>query len=186
MFLYLFARFILNPKLLLTDLRSEYGGYLSLIAAILAVSTLTMSNHMVFGSSGGVVNWILQSVLCFVLLYLAALLCIPIIHLFAEKSLPGSRISDLMVYSGFILAPLVLTLPAAFILLLLGRLAKTFYVLFLTAITIKILLDFFAGIRDNYQITRSRALVVLFAPLCFFIALPALAACLFFLMARYG
>ncbi|MHB9155210.1 MAG: hypothetical protein ACYC5N_05885, partial [Endomicrobiales bacterium] len=152
MFFYLFSRFILNPRLLLTDLRSEYGGILSLTAAFLAVATSTLAALLVFRTNAGAGSWILGSLLHLVLVLSVGVFYLPVIHLFAEKNLPGSRVSDLLVYSGFVLSPLFLTLPLAFIFLLVPS-GWLFYSLALLALWIKIILDFVSGVKINYQLS---------------------------------
>lgn len=164
MSIYLFARFLFNPKLLLTDLRSEYGGYLSILAAALAVSTLSLSNDIIFYESQGITHWIASSAGNFILLVALGMIYLPMIHLFAEKNMPGARISDLFVYSGFILSPLFFSLPAALIIFAFN-LTPIVYQLIVLLIILKIFHNVVNGVKDNYRLSIKSAVQISFTPL---------------------
>ena len=171
MFLYLFSRFLFHPKLLLTDLRSEYSGYFALIAAFTAIATLNLGSIVVSNAHSDPVIWLLSSIIQLVIFILLAMFYLPVIHLICEKNMPGSRVSDLLVYSGFALSPFYLSLPIALIVALSG-ISSFVYYLFIFALFIKVIINLILGIKDNYQFQTVNAIMAFLAPVFFLCVIP--------------
>ncbi len=172
LYYWLFIRLLFHPKLLITDLRVNHRGYFALAAAFLSVATLTMGNTLVFGSRSGVGAWLAAATLSLTAFLFFALAYLPLVHLFGERHMPESRVTDLLVYAGFSLAPLLLLLPAAFLALLLPAGGVYFYVAALIAAGLKIFINLLTGIKENYQLgSKKRALGIFFAPLATFVLL---------------
>lgn len=180
MFVHLFINFLFNPRLLLSELRSEYGGALSITCAGLSIATMTLANSLVFGRTQGVTEWFVLTLINGVILFAFAVFYLPIVHFFAEKELNSSRVTDLAVYAGFSLSPLLLLLPAAFLALLIGQ--PLIYFASLFAALTKISHSLITGIRRNYLVESKRAVMYAVAPLALFAAIPVSLAFLFFLL----
>lgn len=177
MILYYFTRFLHNPRLVLTELRTENGGYLSLAAAFLAVATATLSHFLVFNKSGGPLVWLAGSLASLVAVFGIGIFYLPVIHLFAETRMPGSRVTDLLIYTGFILSPLFFTLPLAFIFMLLPF-SWVLYSLATLVIFALIVFEFVQGVQINYHLNTWPAILVTILPVLIVLFLPLIIALL--------
>lgn len=180
MFFHLFINFLFNPRLLLSELRSEYGASLSVTCTIASVATMTLANSLVFGRTQGVTEWFILTLINSVVFITFAVFYLPVVHFFAEKELNNSRVTDLAVYAGFSLSPLLLLLPAAFFALAVGY--PLLYPVFLFLAITKISHSLIAGIRRNYLLAGRRAVLYAAAPLALFTAIPVSLTLLFFLL----
>lgn len=179
MIFYLFTRFLHNPRLVLTELRTENGGYLSLAAAFLATATAVLSHFLVFGRGGSPVSWLAGSLATLAVLIAFAVFYLPVIHLFAETRMPGSRISDLFIYSGFILSPLFFTLPLALIFMLFP-LSWALYSMAMVVILAVIFVNFVRGVNINYHLGAWQSVLAAVLPLLIVLFVPLAVAALSF------
>ena len=91
---------------------------------------------------------------------------IAIVHLIGERNLSGSRVSDLLVYSGFAISPMFLSLPIALIFMVLG-VRPFLYLLVILGILLLIYFNIIHGVQDNYKIDYANALVISIEPIIY-------------------
>jgi len=186
MTLELFINLIFEPGIILGDSKPKQAWLYSLIFTAATVATLTLSNYVAFQSElNGMLSWVAASALFFVILLAAAFFYLPLIHLLAERFMLQGRVSNLMIYSGFVLSPLMLALPLAF--LSRGfRLGPVFYFLAVLIISVKIFVNIVSGVSENYKISRGRALWFTVLPSLIAVILPLFISILGGLLIIYG
>jgi hypothetical protein len=181
-----FINLIFDPRTIFGGSKPKQAWYCSLIFAAATVTTLTLSNYVAFQSElNGMLTWVAASMLFFIILLAAAFFYLPLIHLLAERFMVQSRVSDLIIYSGFALSPLMLALPLAF--LSRGfRLGPVFYFLAVLVISVKIFINIVSGVSENYKISRGRALWFTVLPSMIAVLLPLFISILGGLLIIYG
>lgn len=177
----IFLNFLINPKLVLTEIRPRYSWAMSLLAAALSVATLTMGNYIVFRSNAGISEWFLNSAMITILLMSAAYLYMPLVHALGERYMPQSKVSELLIYTGFCYAPLLLTLPFAAVCTLFNA-GPFLYSVAVMILFFRILSNIVSGVRDNYFISPGRAAWLTLLPMILIGFLPFVLAVLALLM----
>ncbi|MFH1369162.1 MAG: hypothetical protein ABII64_08555 [Elusimicrobiota bacterium] len=152
----LFLNLLVNPKLILSEIRPRSSWLISIAVMFLACSSLIMGNFIAYGRDGGLWQWLVNSTLFAVLSIFIVYFYLPLIHALAERFMPQSRVSDLLVYAGFSFAPLLLAFPLA-MLLSVSRSGPLIYSLLSIILFFRIIGNISAGVRDNYNISPGRA-----------------------------
>lgn len=166
---------IIDPKQVFGQERPKGAWLVSIVVTALAAATLTLADYVAFQTEvGGLSHWLTVSLMLFLFFAAAAFFYLPVVHLLAERFMLQSKASDLIVYTGLSLSPLLAALPIAFF----SRLSKAgaiIYFLAVVVIFIKITENVVSGVSDSYKISRGRAL--------WFTLLPGLLAALLPLLA---
>lgn len=148
--------FLVNPKLVITEIRPKHIWLVSVAVALASIASLTMGNFVAFRSTGGLAQWIIGTCITAVSLIAWMYFYVPLIHALAERFMPQSRVSDLLIYSGFSFAPLLLALPVSMLCAVFTG-GMIFYVIFVLVAFTRVLSSLISGVKVNYNISSGRA-----------------------------